>query len=192
MAPMPALTRPPAALRAAAGRISLLFIDVDGVLTDGALYYDGGGEALKRFHVHDGLGLKMLQQCGIAIAAISGRSSTMVERRLRELGVDEIIQGHEQKLELADAVLQRRKLAWTQCAAMGDDLPDLPLLLRAALSIAPVNANREVRRRVHWVTEAAGGHGAVREMADALINARGQSDALLAPFVTLAAAAGPQ
>lgn len=189
MASTHSASRLPATLHTVASRLRLLFIDIDGVLTDGALYYDASGEALKRFHVHDGLGLKLLQQCGIAIAAISGRSSAMVERRLHELGVDDIMQGHEQKLQLAEAVLLRRGLSWAACAAMGDDLPDLPLLHRAALSIAPANANAEIRSRVHWVTDAAGGNGAVREMADALIDARGQRELTVAAFLAPAAGA---
>lgn len=176
-------SRLPTTLHDAARQVRLLFIDVDGVLTDGALYYDATGEALKRFHVHDGLGLKLLQQSGIVIAAISGRSSTMVERRLRELGVDDVAQGSDAKLTLAEAVLTRRGLRWSDCVAIGDDLPDLPLLRRAALCIAPANANPEVRCRVHWTTQAAGGNGAVREMADALLDARGQLEGALASFL---------
>ena len=173
----------PQSLHAAAAALRLLIIDVDGVLTDGALYYDTTGEALKRFHVHDGQGLKLLQQHGIAIAAISGRNSAMVERRLRELGVDEILQGNEQKLTVAEAMMRRRGLAWSACAAIGDDLPDLPLLRRAALSVAPANANAEIKRHVHWTTQASGGNGAVRELADALLEARGQRAAAIAPYL---------
>ena len=183
MSPDPGLVRLPPALHPAAALLKLLIIDVDGVLTDGALYYDTNGEALKRFHVHDGLGLKLLQQNGIAIVAISGRRSAMVERRLQELGVDEILQGNEQKLAIADGVLQRRRLNWSACAVIGDDLPDLPMLRRAGLSIAPANANAEVKRQVHWITAREGGSGAVRELADALLDARSQRDSAIAPFL---------
>ena len=183
MSPDPGAARLPQALHATAALLRLLIIDVDGVLTDGTLHYDANGEALKRFHVHDGLGLKLLQLHGIAVAAISGRRSAMVERRLHELGIDEILQGNEHKLAIAEGVLQRRGLSWSACAVIGDDLPDLPILRRAGLSVAPANANPEVKRQVHWTTARAGGGGALRELADALLDARGQRDSALAPFL---------
>lgn len=173
----------PAKLAKVAAHLRLLVLDVDGVLTDGGLLYDAAGETLKRFHVHDGQGLKLLQQCGMLIAVISGRHSEMVQRRCAELGIDELVQGQEQKLPAAEDLLSRHGLSWSTTAVVGDDLPDLPLLLRAALSIAPANANVEVRQRVDWVTNAGGGGGAVREVCDALLLARDQRDAALARFL---------
>ncbi len=159
-------------MRTHAARIRLVLFDVDGVMTDGSLFYGPEGEALKRFHVHDGHGIKMLRSAGILVAAISGRRSLMTERRLTELGFDAIVQGDDGKLPLAETLLQRFACDWAEVAAMGDDLPDLPLLRNAAIAVAPANAVAEVRNVAHWITTEPGGAGAVRAFADALLHAR--------------------
>lgn len=165
-------TLPVEHLRQYAPRIRIVLFDVDGVMTDGSLYYTDEGERLKRFHVHDGHGVKMLRNAGIKVVAISGRRSAMTERRLTELGFDAIEQGDDGKLAIAERMLARFHLDWSGTAAMGDDLPDLPLLERAAIAVAPANAVAEVRARVHWVTAARGGDGAVRAFADGLLACR--------------------
>ena len=163
---------PNAHMRIHAARIRLVLFDVDGVMTDGGLYYGAEGEVLKRFHVHDGHGVKLLRSAGILVAAISGRRSLMTERRLTELGFDAIEQGDDGKLAVAEKLMQRFACTWTEVAAMGDDVPDLPLLRNAAIAVAPANAVATVRDVVHWVTAEAGGAGAVRAFADGLLRAR--------------------
>src|SRR6476661_2844155 len=143
-APPPALTLAPQLLLAAQG-VRVAFFDVDGVLTDGGLYISEQGETLKRFHILDGLGLKLLQRAGITPAVITGRDSAPLRKRLQALGVTEVHYGTEDKRPAAEQVLASLGLDWSQAAAMGDDWPDLPVLRRCALPVAPPNAHAEVR-----------------------------------------------
>jgi 3-deoxy-D-manno-octulosonate 8-phosphate phosphatase (KDO 8-P phosphatase) len=152
--------------------IRLLILDVDGVLTDGRLYYGASGEMLKAFNTLDGHGLKALQGNGVTVAIISGRSSDMVAARARELGIDELHQGVGDKLAVAERLLQRLGLAWQQVAMMGDDWPDAPVFLRAGLRCVPAQAHEELRARAHFVSRHRGGEGAVRELCDLLLMAR--------------------
>jgi 3-deoxy-D-manno-octulosonate 8-phosphate phosphatase (KDO 8-P phosphatase) len=152
--------------------IRLLVLDVDGVLTDGRLYYGPRGEALKAFHVHDGHGIVQLQRAGIAVAVISGRRSPMVSVRCRELGVRHVFQGVADKLPVLERLLKRLKIAAAECACVGDDLPDLPLMERAGLSFAVADAVSAVRRRADRTTRARGGRGAVREVCEQLLQGR--------------------
>jgi 3-deoxy-D-manno-octulosonate 8-phosphate phosphatase (KDO 8-P phosphatase) len=152
--------------------IRLLVLDVDGVLTDGRLYYGPRGEALKVFHVHDGHGIVQLQRAGIAVAVISGRRSPMVSTRCRELGVRHVFQGASDKLPVLERLLRRLRVTAAECACVGDDLPDLPLIERVGLSYAVADAVPAVRRRADRVTRARGGQGAVREVCEQLL--RGQ------------------
>lgn len=177
MSPESAMRGPPlpnAEWRALAARIGIVLFDVDGVMTDGGLFYGPGGEVMKRFHVHDGHGAKQLIRAGIVLVAISGRRSDMTARRLEELGFAAIEQGNDDKLSIAERLLTRFGFGWSSAAAIGDDLPDLPLLERAALAVAPANAVDRVRRTAHWVTTLGGGQGAVREFADGLLAARSE------------------
>ena len=174
----PALTFPPELLLAAQG-VRVAFFDVDGVLTDGGLYLSGQGEALKRFHILDGLGLKLLQQGGIAPAVITGRDSAPLRERLQALGITHVHYGTEDKRNAAEKILQELGLQWSQAAAIGDDWPDLPVLRRCALACAPANAHAEVKAAAHYVTHAAGGHGAAREFCDLLLVAAGRYAGLL-------------
>jgi len=155
-----------------AARVRLLVLDVDGVLTDGGLYYGPAGEEIKRFDVHDGLALAAARQAGLAIALISGRRSAAVARRAAELGIAEVHQGVRDKAAVLDDLIARLGFAPAELAVMGDDLPDLPLMLRAGLALAPRNAVAEVRRAAHWVSRRAGGGGAVREAVELLLGAR--------------------
>ncbi len=174
----PALNFPPELLLQAQG-IRVAFFDVDGVLTDGGLYFSERGETIKRFNTLDGHGLKLLQRAGIAPAVITGRDSKPLRVRLAALGITHAHFGTEDKLPAAQATLTALGLNWAQAAAMGDDWPDLPLLRRAALACAPPNAQLEVRQRVHHVTQAGGGYGAVRELCDLLLVASGRYAQLL-------------
>jgi len=169
----PALTFAPELLLAAQG-IRVAFFDVDGVLTDGGLYLSEHGETIKRFHILDGLGLKLLQQAGITPVVITGRDSAPLRQRLQALGIVNVHYGTENKRPAAEETLGALGLDWTQAAAMGDDWPDLPVLRRCALACAPANAHTEVKALAHHVTHAAGGHGAAREFCDLLLVASGQ------------------
>lgn len=155
------------------------FFDVDGVLTDGRLYIGEHGEVFKAFSTLDGQGLKLLQQAGIEPLLITGRDSKAVRRRVADLGIAEAVFGVEDKLTVAQALLERRGLSWAQVAAIGDDWPDLALLRRAGFACAPANAHAEVLAVVHHVTTARGGHGAAREFCDLLLMACGRYAALL-------------
>lgn len=165
----------------AAGRIGvrLAIFDVDGVLTDGRLYIGEHGETFKAFHALDGHGLKMLAQCGIEVAVITGRDSPAVRRRVADLGIAHAHYGVQDKLLAAEALLATLGIGWDETAAMGDDWPDLPLLTRAAFACAPPNAHAEVLAVAHHVTAAPGGHGAARECCDLLLAACGRYGALL-------------
>lgn len=166
--------------------------DVDGVLTDGSLYISEAGETLKAFHALDGHGLKLLAQGGITPIVITGRDSPAVRRRLRDLGLTHAVFGAHDKLAAAQPVLAALSLSWAEVAVMGDDWPDLPLLLRAGWACAPANAHTEVRAAVHHVTTAIGGQGAARECCDLLLSANGRYDALLhGHLVTLDTAVVP-
>ena len=169
----------PPALLAQAKDIRALLLDVDGVLTDGGLYFTETGETSKRFNTLDGHGLKLLQGAGIQPVIITGRDSAALRVRLNALNIQHAHFGVEDKHSAAQAALQSLGLSWAQTAAMGDDWPDLPMLLPSALACAPPNAHREVLSRVHWVTQARAGHGAVREVCDLLLQARGDYAALL-------------
>lgn len=168
-------------LRAQAVRI--VFFDVDGVLTDGGLLYTEAGETLKRFHTLDGHGLKLLQKAGITPAVITGRNSAPLRTRLQALGVVHAVYGTEDKAPAAVQILASLGLQWQDAAAMGDDWPDLPLLTRAAFAAAPAQAHAEVLARADYVTRQPGGAGAVRELCDLLLQARGCYAELLAPCV---------
>ena len=157
-----------------AARIKLAVFDVDGVLTDGRLYYGAGGEELKVFHVHDGQGLKRLQKAGVTLAIISGRDSAAVTRRMQDLGIEHVFQGDEHKLPIFERLLQKLGLTAEQAACVGDDLPDLPLLQRAGLAVAVANAQAPIKDAAHYVTTSRGGRGAAREVCDLILTAQGR------------------
>jgi 3-deoxy-D-manno-octulosonate 8-phosphate phosphatase (KDO 8-P phosphatase) len=154
--------------------VRVVFFDVDGVLTDGGLYFTESGETMKRFHTLDGHGIKLLQRAGIVPAVVSGRDSPALRLRLAALGVTQIRLGTEDKLPAAETILAELGLNWSAAAAMGDDWPDLPLLRRAALACAPAGAHAEILALAHHVTTRAPGAGAVRELCDLLLVASGR------------------
>jgi len=174
----PTLNFPPELLLQAQG-VRVVFFDVDGVLTDGGLYFSEGGETLKRFHTLDGHGLKLLQRGGITPVVITGRDSPALRVRLAALGIAHVHFGTEDKLPAAQQTLDALGLDWSAAAAMGDDWPDLAVLARCAFACAPPNAQVEVRERAHYVTQLVGGCGAVRELCDLLLVASGRYAALL-------------
>jgi 3-deoxy-D-manno-octulosonate 8-phosphate phosphatase (KDO 8-P phosphatase) len=149
--------------------IRLLVLDVDGVLTDGRLHFGPRGEALKVFHVRDGLGIQQVAKAGIVVAVISGRKSKMVEVRCRELGIEHVHQGAKDKLAVLDKLCARLKIGPSSCACVGDDLPDIPLMQKVALAFAVADAHPEARHAAHLITKLPGGYGAVREVCDYLV-----------------------
>lgn len=168
----------PEVLLAAQG-VRVAFFDVDGVLTDGGIFLSDNGESLKRFHILDGLGIKLLQKAGITPVVITGRDSAPLRARLQALGVTHAFFGTEDKRPAAEEALARLGLGWPQAAAMGDDWPDLPVLRRAAFACAPANAHVEVKAIAAYVTHAFGGNGAAREFCDLLLVASGRYAQLL-------------
>jgi len=162
-----------------ARKIELLLLDVDGVLTDGTIIYTHDGGESKEFNTRDGFGLRMLQDAGVAVGVITARTSEAVSRRAADLGFAHVYQGQNDKAAVYREILARTGLERNQTAYMGDDLMDLPLLTRVGCSFAPADGVAEVRRRVDYTTELAGGHGSVREVCDLLLEARGE----LAPIV---------
>lgn len=170
-------------LNARAQRVRLLVLDVDGVLTDGRIYYGGDGVELKAFNIQDGLGIRMLMASGVEVAIISGRRSSAVEARARDLGIVQVTLGASDKLNAFAALLAERRLSAEQAAAVGDDLPDLPVLRRCTFAATVPDAPDTVRRYVHYITRKRGGEGAVREVCEVLMQAQGTLDAQLQEFL---------
>jgi 3-deoxy-D-manno-octulosonate 8-phosphate phosphatase (KDO 8-P phosphatase) len=171
---MQAVARHSAELLLKAQGVRIAFFDVDGVLTDGGLYFTARGETIKRFHVLDGYGMVLLRSCGIAPVIISGRDSKPLRLRLAALGVDAVYCGVKDKAAVAQAHLDAAQLSWEHAAVMGDDWPDLPLMHRCRFSAAPPEAHAEVLAVVDYVTSRRGGHGAAREFCDLLLMAAGR------------------
>nr|VFJ88704.1 MAG: 3-deoxy-D-manno-octulosonate 8-phosphate phosphatase (KDO 8-P phosphatase) [Candidatus Kentron sp. LFY] len=156
-----------------ASNIKVIVFDVDGVLTDGSLYLDGYENEYKAFYVRDGHGMKMLMKSGVEIGVITGRNSTVVARRMTELGITHFYQGCGDKRPVFDALLKRLGLAATDAAYVGDDIVDLPVMLRSYLAISVADAHPLVKRCAHWVTPSAGGRGAVRDACELIMSAQG-------------------
>ncbi len=156
--------------------------DVDGVLTDGMLYFDVHGESLKRFSARDGMGMAMLRDSGFLMAIVSGRNSPVVEKRARDLGVDPVILGRMDKAEALVEIARRWDCSCEELAAVGDDLVDLPMLRRAGFSAAPADADPRVLELVDLKLNHAGGRGAVRELAEVLLRAQGKFASFLERF----------
>jgi 3-deoxy-D-manno-octulosonate 8-phosphate phosphatase (KDO 8-P phosphatase) len=153
--------------------VRLVILDVDGVLTDGGLYFSEQGESIKRFSVLDGQGIKLLQRAGIVLAVITGRDSAALRNRLTALQIAHAVFGTEDKLPAAKKLLAQLGFSWEQTAMMGDDWPDLPLLLRAQLACTPANAHAENRAIAHFTSRYEGGRGAVRELCDLILTSQG-------------------
>ena len=178
----PALRFAPELLLKAQGTglgLKAAIFDVDGVLTDGRIYIGELGESFKAFSTLDGHGLKLLAEGGITPIIITGRDSPAVRRRVADLGLKHAAYGAKDKLAVAQPMLDALGLQWTDVAAMGDDWPDLPLMTRAGFACAPAQAHAEVKAIAHYITEAAGGHGAARECCDLMLQACGRYAALL-------------
>ncbi len=161
----------PAELRDRAAAIRLALFDVDGVFTDGRLYYSADGGETKTFHTHDGHGIKLLLASGINVGIISGRTSPAVARRMRELGIEHVHQGVSDKLAVLRELLERTGTAPAATAFVGDDLPDIPVLQRVGLAVAVADAHPAILPAVHYTTRKPGGFGAVREVCDLIVAA---------------------
>jgi 3-deoxy-D-manno-octulosonate 8-phosphate phosphatase (KDO 8-P phosphatase) len=187
---------PAAAVARRAARVRLVALDVDGVLTDGRLYFGARGETFKAFDVRDGLGIQLLRAAGIGVAIVTGRSSAIVAARARDLGISHVLQGQRDKHAGLHQLLSGSGLTAAECAFMGDDWPDLAVLGSVGLAATVADAPEEVRSRVHWVAPSMGGRGAVRDLTALILRAQGRFDALLAaalqpaPFVAAPGAAG--
>lgn len=164
--------------------IKLLILDVDGVLTNGQIYYGTQQMEMKAFHVHDGLGIALLQKSGVTIAIISAKASEAVTQRLKHLKINHIFLGHEDKLPAYDTLKQTLCLTDAQIAFMGDDLIDLPILRRVGLAITVPQAPNVMHQYVHVTTQQKGGKGAVREVCDMLMQAQGTYDAMVQSYVS--------
>jgi 3-deoxy-D-manno-octulosonate 8-phosphate phosphatase (KDO 8-P phosphatase) len=171
---------------ARARRIRLLLLDCDGVLTDGSLLYHADGERVSSdsrvFHIHDGHALKMARAAGLKTGVISGRTSLALAARVRELQLDHLYQGNDDKLGIYEQIRAAEKLSDDEIAYIGDDLPDLPLLQRVGFAIAVADAVTEVRQTAHLITERSGGRGAVRETVEFILKAQGRWEESLSQF----------
>lgn len=164
-------------------RLKLLILDVDGVLTDGRLFFDDQGKEYKCFHARDGHGIKLLRQSGVEVAVISGRKSNSVALRMRSLGVELVYQGHENKRAAFAEILQNLNLHPEQSAHVGDDVLDLPIMLQAGFAVAVADAHFAVKQRADWCTQVPGGMGAVREVCDLIMQVQGSFDDMLRNYL---------
>ena len=163
--------------------IKLVLFDVDGVLTDGSLFIGDDGQEYKAFHSKDGLGMRMLQDSGVEIGIITGRTSEVVRHRMQSLGISHLFQGQRHKLPAYEQLIGQLGLESEQTAYVGDDVVDLPVLRRAGLAIAVGDAHPLVKRHTHWVTEAPGGRGAAREVCELIMLAQGTLDAQIDAYM---------
>jgi 3-deoxy-D-manno-octulosonate 8-phosphate phosphatase (KDO 8-P phosphatase) len=165
-----------------AGQVKVMIFDVDGVLTDGSLTYDANGEITKTFFVLDGLGIQLLNKTGIATAIISARTSPIVIKRAADLGIKHVYQGIHDKRVAFQKLMEETGVTADQCGYIGDDVIDLPLLLQVGFAVTVPTGHPEVQQRVHYVTKAPGGRGAVREVCDMVMRAQGTYDQALAQY----------
>jgi 3-deoxy-D-manno-octulosonate 8-phosphate phosphatase (KDO 8-P phosphatase) len=164
--------------------IRLLILDVDGVLTNGSIYYGSNGMEMKAFHIHDGLGIKLLRKSGVEVAVISGKKSEAVTRRLNELNIEHAYLGHEDKVPAYEELKQKMGLSDSEVAFMGDDLPDLPLLRRAGLAISVPHAPDIIKQNIDFITKIKAGKGAVREACEFIMEAQGKLQIMLQSYLT--------
>lgn len=170
-------------LRERAARIKLFLLDVDGVLTDGKLYFGNSGEEFKAFSTLDGHGIKLLQKSGVKVGIITGRTSNLVARRAADLGIKILVQGREDKWEALQEILREHPLELDEIAFMGDDWPDLGIMTRVGLAFAVANAHVSVAARAHWQSRERGGDGAVRAACDLIMQAQDTFETALAAYI---------
>lgn len=159
-----------------AKNIKLVIFDVDGVMTDGGLFFDNNGGEYKAFNSLDGHGLRMLQECGVKVAVITGRKSELVEHRMGDLGVSLLYQGYRDKTPAFEALLKEVNLEKDEITYVGDDVVDLPIMSQLNFAIAVQNAHPFVKQHAHWITSRSGGYGAVRDVCEFILEAKGLLD----------------
>ncbi|EGV30991.1 3-deoxy-D-manno-octulosonate 8-phosphate phosphatase, YrbI family [Thiorhodococcus drewsii AZ1] len=169
-------------IRERASRIRLVIFDVDGVLTDGSLYLGDDGLEYKAFNSRDGHGMVMLQQSGVRLAVITGRTSNVVQMRMASLGVSDVFQGYREKLPAYEELKQRLELPDETIAYVGDDVVDLPVMRRVGLAVAVADAQPQVRDLAHWCTTAPGGRGAAREVCEMIMDAQGTFEQMMSRY----------
>ncbi|MFD2111509.1 3-deoxy-manno-octulosonate-8-phosphatase KdsC [Thiorhodococcus fuscus] len=169
-------------IRERASRIRLVIFDVDGVLTDGSLYLGDDGLEYKAFNSRDGHGMVMLQQSGVRLAVITGRTSNVVQMRMESLGVSDVFQGYREKLPAYEELKQRLELPDETIAYVGDDVVDLPVMRRVGLAVAVADAQPQVRDLAHWCTVAPGGRGAAREVCEMIMDAQGTFEQMMSRY----------
>jgi 3-deoxy-D-manno-octulosonate 8-phosphate phosphatase (KDO 8-P phosphatase) len=167
-----------------AARIKLLLMDCDGVLTDGRLWLMADGDEQKTFHARDGQGISLCHHAGLKTGVISGRTSSAVERRAQDLKMSYVRQEAKDKTKALDEILAAAGVAANECAYIGDDVADIPVMRRVALAVAVADAVPETKQAAHYVTELKGGHGAVREVCDLILKAQGKWDKVMSRFLT--------
>lgn len=172
-------------LQQRAAAIRMLVLDVDGVLTDGRLYFDHAGNEMKAFNSRDGMGLKALQQSGIEVAIITGRTSGAVTKRMAQLNIQHVYQGREDKLDAFTHLLSETGFKTGQVCFVGDDWIDLPVLQQAGLAICVADAEDRVKEKVHWITQRKGGEGAVREICNLILAAQDKEQPILDEILAL-------
>ena len=175
-----------------AASIRMLVLDVDGVLTDGKLYFDNNGNEMKAFSTRDGLGMRCLQLCGIELALITGRQSEIVDRRAKQLGIKHVYQGCHDKLDAFNHLLEKTGIDEQQVCYAGDDWIDLPVLERVGLAVTVPDADKIMKDRVHWVTSHRGGKGAVREICNLVLAAQGLDKKVFEEILKPKIAPGPK
>lgn len=166
-----------------AKNIKLVIFDVDGVLTAGILSYGNDGIEVKNFHVHDGQGIKLLKQSGVDVGIITTCRSSIVKKRMQDLGIDHLYQDQVDKLPAYEDLKQKLNLSDEQIAYVGDDLPDLPMLKRVGLAITVSNAPKIIQQHTHWITKAKGGKGAAREVCDFIMQAQGTYQTIIDSYL---------
>jgi 3-deoxy-D-manno-octulosonate 8-phosphate phosphatase (KDO 8-P phosphatase) len=170
-------------LKLRAARIKLLLLDVDGVLTDGRLYFGNNGEEFKSFSTLDGQGIKTLQKSGVMVGIITGRTSNLVAKRAADLGINILVQGREDKWDALQEILLEHPIALEEIAFMGDDWPDLTVMTRVGLAFTVANAHFSVAERAHWQSKERGGEGAVRAACDLIMQAQGTFETALSQYL---------
>ena len=167
-----------------AKQIKLVIFDVDGVLTDGSLFYGDDGQEYKAFNSRDGHGMKMLQATGVQIAIITGRTSNVVEHRMKNLGITHVYQGRLEKLPAFEELISKLRLQPQQVAYVGDDVVDLPIMIRAGLAITVPSAHELAKQHAHWITAQAAGAGAARDICEMIMKAQGNYEAAMQKYLS--------
>jgi 3-deoxy-D-manno-octulosonate 8-phosphate phosphatase (KDO 8-P phosphatase) len=174
--------RYPADIIERAGKIKILILDIDGVLTDGKLIYTDRGEEIKNFNVNDGLGIFLLRNSGIRSMVVTAKGSGIVNKRCKELRIDKVYKNCHYKIKAFEDIIKRFKVSPENICFVGDDLIDIPVLRRVGLAVCPENAVREVKEHVHFVTEQNGGNGAVREVCDFILKSQNKWEEITKPY----------